>query len=107
MPATEFKDFYSAIHGREPFPWQKRLAREVVEDGWTKTIAIPTGCGKTSTIDIAVYALAMQADRPALERTAPLRIFFVIDRRLVVDDVFRHAQAIAKKINDAPELKWV
>ena len=54
-------------------------------------------------IDIAVFALAMQCNRPALERTAPLRTFFVIDRRLVVDDVTRHALEVLKAIEQGDQ----
>jgi CRISPR-associated endonuclease/helicase Cas3 len=57
-------------------------------------LALPTAAGKTSTIDIAVFALALQAGKPLRDRTAPLRIFFVIDRRLVVDQAANHARRL-------------
>jgi CRISPR-associated endonuclease/helicase Cas3 len=98
MTGSDFAEFYRAVHGRPPFPWQQRLAERVLASGWPERIAVPTGCGKTCSIDVAVFALAAQAGRPAGERTAPLRIFFIVDRRLVVDDVFRHAQDLAAKL---------
>jgi CRISPR-associated endonuclease/helicase Cas3 len=102
MSNLSFAAFYAAVHGRPPFPWQDRLATLVLNGGeWPSGIAVPTGCGKTSVIDIAVFALASQAGRPAMERTAPLRIFFVVDRRLVVDDVTAHALQIACAVNSA------
>ena len=84
MAGIEFAQFYEAVHGRAPFPWQQRLAARALAGEWPDTIAVPTGCGKTSVIDVAVFALAAQAGRPAMQRTARLRTFFVVDRRLVV-----------------------
>jgi CRISPR-associated endonuclease/helicase Cas3 len=107
MAGIEFAQFYEAVHGRTPFPWQERLAAKALAGEWPGTIAVPTGCGKTSVIDVAVFALAAQADRPAGERTARLRTFFVVDRRLVVDDVSRHAEELAAAIEKKPELQWV
>jgi CRISPR-associated endonuclease/helicase Cas3 len=109
--SADFPKFYEAVHGRdrEPFPWQERLAAQVLAGEWPGTIAVPTGCGKTSVVDIAVFALATQAGLPARQRTARLRIFFVVDRRLVVDDVSRHVKKIAEAIEGGgtEELRWV
>jgi CRISPR-associated endonuclease/helicase Cas3 len=107
MSGIEFAEFYKAAHGYSPFPWQERLAERALAGDWPATIAIPTGCGKTSVIDVAVFALARQADMPAGERTARLRTFFVVDRRLVVDDVSRHAAKLAEAIDTKSELQWV
>ncbi|HEX8204336.1 MAG TPA: type I-U CRISPR-associated helicase/endonuclease Cas3 [Isosphaeraceae bacterium] len=87
----------------EPFPWQERLVRQVAERGrWPDVLALPTASGKTSAIDVAVFTLALQAGRPLAERTAPLRIFFVIDRRVVVDQAAEHAREL-KQALDNPE----
>jgi CRISPR-associated endonuclease/helicase Cas3 len=97
----DFAAFYWAIHGYEPFPWQERLLRRVVESGWPSVLALPTAAGKTSAIDIAVFTLALQSGKALAERTAPLRIFFVIDRRLVVDQAAGHASQL-KEALEAP-----
>ena len=107
MAGIEFSEFYEAVHGRSPFPWQERLAARALAGEWPETIAVPTGCGKTSVIDVAVFALAAQAGMPARERTARLRTFFVVDRRLVVDDVSRHAEDLASAIEEKSELQWI
>ena len=49
---------------------------------------IPTGAGKTAALDAAVFHLALNPG-------APLRTALVVDRRLIVDDTFAHAQRIA------------
>jgi CRISPR-associated endonuclease/helicase Cas3 len=96
LTPDDFADFYRAVHGADyqPFPWQVRLARRVAAKGWPAVLALPTAAGKTSAIDIAVFALALQAGKPLRDRTAPLRIFFVIDRRLVVDQAASHARRL-------------
>lgn len=108
LRADQFADFSSAVHGTEEDPrhaflWQKRLAKEILEDhsGWPEVIRIPTGCGKTSVLDLAVFELAMQGKENPEARTAPMRICFVIDRRLVVDEVADHARRIQRALRDA------
>ena len=98
-----FDEWYRAVYDdkREPFPWQSRLAESVDTDGdWPSTIKVPTGLGKTACLDIAVWALARQADRPTADRTARTRIWWVVNRRLLVDDTYRHAQALQAKLKD-------
>lgn len=88
-----FRDFYAALNGREPFPWQERLALSLAAGhGWPAEIGIPTGLGKTSCLDIAVWWLASQADREPVDRVAPTRIWWLVNRRLLVDSTTDHAQ---------------
>ncbi len=100
MTIHDFAEFYAAAHpGKLPFPWQERLVEQLLRgEGWPSAITVPTSSGKTSVLDAAVFSLAAQAGVSALDRTAPLRMFFVVDRRLVVDDVTRHAQEIKKAV---------
>ncbi len=98
-----FADFFRAVHGVEPFAWQRALAARVMEGpGWPRAVAVPTGLGKTAAIDIAVVALAWQSKLPPHERTAPTRTFFVVDRRLLVDQAFERAMRIARAL-EAPQ----
>jgi CRISPR-associated endonuclease/helicase Cas3 len=101
-----FAGFFTAVHGHAPFPWQARLARQVVETGrWPSLLDLPTGTGKTAAIDVAVFHLGCQAEHgPA--RTAPLRVLFVIDRRIVVDAAFERAKKI-KEVLRASEDKII
>ena len=97
----DFDAFFEAVHGHEPFPWQRRIAARAASGLWPEALALPTGSGKTACIDIAVFALAAQADRRASERTAPRRVFFVIDRRVVVEQAYRATSRLAVKLADA------
>jgi len=96
---ADFDGFFRAIHGHRPFPWQQALVERLAEcDAWPDVLDLPTGVGKTAALDAAVFHLALRADTPS---KAALRIAFVVDRRLVVDDAFTRAQKIAKKIAKA------
>jgi len=98
LTPDRFEEFFAALHpGRQTFPWQKRLCREVMQGGWPRTLSLPTASGKTSCIDIALYALAAGA------ANAPRRILFVVDRRVIVDEAFDHANRIARLLRDAQE----
>lgn len=95
LTANAFADFFEEVHGHRPFPWQDRLLKHLAEaQRWPDTLDLPTGAGKTAAIDIAVFHLALEAYR-GQERRAPVRIAFVVDRRLVVDDAFERARKIA------------
>ena len=97
----EFGEFYRAINGRDPFPWQSRLAHRVAEtERWPAEVGVPTGLGKTACLDIAVWWLASQADRSPAARTAPTRIWWLVNRRLLVDATTEHAEAISQALSD-------
>lgn len=107
MNATDFPEFFRELNGVDPFPWQQSLAERVLggtSSPWpeipSEVVALPTSAGKTAIIDIAVFHLAVEANSGA-DRIAPLRIFFVVDRRIVVDEAFDRANKIARKLNEA------
>lgn len=98
LTADDFGAFFREVHGYPPFPWQKRLLAQVAAKGkWPDTLDLPTGSGKTAAIDIAVFHLALQAGLGP-ERHAPVRIAFVVDRRLVVDDAYERAKVLEEKL---------
>lgn len=98
LAAAGFPDFFAAIHGHRPFPWQERLAGQVLGEGLPSTLALPTASGKTAILDIAVFALAAQAHLPLAQRRVGRRIALVVDRRIVVDDAYRRAERIADRL---------
>jgi CRISPR-associated endonuclease/helicase Cas3 len=103
MTPDGFAEFVRAVHGYKPFPWQERLLRRVLADGWPEVIATPTASGKTSVIDVAVFALASEAAAAATPRRQPRRIFYVIDRRVVVDQAYLHARKLASALASADD----
>ncbi len=95
LSASDFSAFFREVHGVEPFPWQRRLLERLdAGPGWPELLDLPTGTGKTAVLDIAVFHLALEAARGE-RRQAPVRIAFVVDRRLVVDHTFERAQRLA------------
>lgn len=96
-----FAEFYAAVHKRPPLPWQERLATQAAAGNWPTEIGVPTGLGKTACLDIAVWALASQSDRPAAKRTAPTRLWYVVDRRLLVDSAHEHGIELRDQLASA------
>jgi len=96
MKAGDFPRFFRAVNGQEAFPWQCRLAEMLCARKWPTAVHVPTGCGKTSMLDAFTFALAFHQ-----ARDFPRRLFYVIDRRLVVDDILGHAQELAVKLEQA------
>ncbi|MGH8882025.1 MAG: DEAD/DEAH box helicase family protein, partial [Stackebrandtia sp.] len=90
LTAADFASFVAEVHnGRRPFPWQSALVESVLGTGaWPEELDIPTGLGKTSVLDVAVFTAA--ANREAALR----RMFFVVDRKLIVDQAHDHATTI-------------
>ncbi|WP_419937947.1 type I-U CRISPR-associated helicase/endonuclease Cas3 [Candidatus Palauibacter sp.] len=100
-PIPKFPDFYEALNDREPFPWQTRLAEQVGDSGcWPPEIGVPTGLGKTACLDIAIWWLASQAGLPPSDRTAPTRIWWLVNRRLLVDSTADHAERIRDALRE-------
>ncbi|MEV5694273.1 type I-G CRISPR-associated helicase/endonuclease Cas3g [Micromonospora globbae] len=101
LTVDHFADFFNEVHGgavssgsrRDPFPWQSALLRRVVDRGWPDGIDVPTGLGKTSVLDVAVFAAALGIS------DARRRIFYVVDRRLIVDEAHEHARRIAAALD--------
>lgn len=93
LTPSHFSEFFHDVHGYAAFPWQQRLTQQVLEHGgWPKVIDLPTGVGKTAVLDTAVFTLAAQPTH------FPRRVVFVIDRRIVVDQVCKRAQRIQEQI---------
>jgi CRISPR-associated endonuclease/helicase Cas3 len=101
LTPDRFAEFYKAVYGKEddpnfgPFPWQERVAARACAGNWPRAVALPTAAGKTACIDIAVFALACRAPN------APRRIYYVVDRRLVVDQSWLHARDLAKTLKNS------
>ncbi len=101
--ADDFGTFFKEVWKYDPFPWQQRLAKQVYENGWPAFIDLPTASGKTACLDVAVFTLAVQAARAPKDRTVGRRIFFVVNRRVIVDEAHERALELARKIKDAEE----
>ncbi|NQT14362.1 MAG: type I-U CRISPR-associated helicase/endonuclease Cas3 [Planctomycetes bacterium] len=98
LDITHFEKYFCELHGCRPYSWQRRLAERAITGTWPGAIDLPTGAGKTACIDIAIFAMACQASQSISERTAPIRVFFCVNRRVIVDEAYRRSREIAEKI---------
>ena len=122
LSKDDFEEFFVALWGNDPFAWQKKLAARVMsnpsvsdsrigqgdegrDSPWPEVIALPTAWGKTACMDIAVFALAAEAEGLGSGRAvvAPRRIFFVVDRRIIVDEAYERARRLADRLTRAEE----
>ena len=104
MTFPDFARFFRICHGKSPYPWQERLVRQVLGDRrWPDALDLPTGSGKTSVIDIALYALAAAAHGGEYG-IHPRRIILVVDRRILVDQAWRHGEQLLERLAGAAEL---
>jgi CRISPR-associated endonuclease/helicase Cas3 len=102
LTADQFPEFFERVHGWPCFPWQRDLIRRVLDQGrWPDLVDVPTGLGKTSMLDIAVFVAAATSGHGGGDRVGRRRILFVVDRRLVVDEAGDHARDLAQKLADA------
>lgn len=109
LGVEDFTEFFAAVNGgRAPFPWQERLARDAVArlsrgdgDVLPDLLDIPTGAGKTSIIDVVTFLQALEAALPATQRVVPRRTVFVVDRRVIVDQVDEHARRLSEQLDGA------
>lgn len=103
LTADDFSAFFCELWGaaRDPFPWQREFARRLCIGQMPDYVAVPTGSGKTACLDAAVFALAVQACMPMAERTQGRRIFFIVNRRVIVDEAYDRAGEICQKLREA------
>jgi len=100
---TAFPAFFRAVWDHPPFAWQTRLLARVRDQGWPPALDLPTGSGKTAALDIALFALALDAFEEPDARRQPRRIVLVVDRRTVVDQAYERAVRLAEALREARE----
>lgn len=108
LSIDNFEEFFVQVWKKsdggsfDPFPWQLDLVRQVDQDRcWPGLVDLPTGSGKTSLIDIAVFLLALDAELRAECRWMPRRIVLVVDRRVVVDQADQRGAHLAQVLATA------
>lgn len=104
LTPDQFAPFAKRLYDYAPFRWQSRLAEQACGGDWPQFIKLPTSSGKTTCIDIAVFALAYQASRRAKEDiaiTAARRLFFVVDRRIIVNEAYLRASNLCDVLEKA------
>ncbi|MEU8263093.1 type I-U CRISPR-associated helicase/endonuclease Cas3 [Micromonospora sp. NPDC048999] len=101
LDRADFGAFFAAVRGgHRPFRWQERLLDHILRTGrWPDQLVAPTGAGKTSVIDVHVFAVALMASGHPVR--VPRRLALVVDRRALVDDQHEHATTVAHQLAEA------
>lgn len=97
----EFGDFFAALNGgHRPFSWQEEVLDHICEHGvWPERINAPTGSGKSSVVDIHLFANALAAVGAAPR--VPRRLCVTVGRRALVDSQATRADKIFGDLKDA------
>src|ERR1019366_3258192 len=93
------KYFPQLAHGNRPYFWQTALFERLVIDDWPDSVALPTGAGKTSILQVWLLALAWSS-LAQLPVKIPRRLIWVVNRRVVVDQATDEVVAIAATLRD-------
>ena len=97
----EFGDFFAALNGgHDPFSWQEEVLDHICEHGvWPERINAPTGSGKSSVVDIHLFANALAAVGAAPR--VPRRLCVTVGRRALVDSQATRADKILECMEKA------
>ena len=103
----EFSDFFAALNPppegeqkRYPFSWQEEVLDHICEHGvWPERINAPTGSGKSSVVDIHLFANALAAVGAAPR--VPRRLCVTVGRRALVDSQADRASKILDRMGKA------
>lgn len=97
----EFGDFFAALNNdHAPFSWQEEVLDHICEHGvWPERINAPTGSGKSSVVDIHLFANALAAVGAAPR--VPRRLCVTVGRRALVDSQATRADKILGDLKDA------
>jgi CRISPR-associated endonuclease/helicase Cas3 len=79
----EFKLLFKKLTGYSPYPWQVRLLQSLSAGQPVRDLYIPTAGGKTGVIPVWLCTVIMQLREGTLR--APRRLYYAVDRRIVVD----------------------
>lgn len=110
----EFGEFFAALDAahnsapneapkekqkRYPFSWQEEVLDHICEHGvWPERINAPTGSGKSSVVDIHLFANALAAVGAAPR--VPRRLCVTVGRRALVDSQADRAREILRRMNE-------
>jgi len=101
---TSFTERFHSLSGFTPMRWQTRLFERFVADDLPDCCDIPTGLGKTSVILIWLLAVVQEAEAGSLR--LPRRLFYVVDRRTVVDQATAVVEQLRRCLIEPGAAEW-
>ncbi|HEX8072052.1 MAG TPA: type I-U CRISPR-associated helicase/endonuclease Cas3 [Pyrinomonadaceae bacterium] len=94
-----FRDGFKHLTEYEPFDWQERLFRKFLNGDFPDACDVPTGLGKTSVM--AIWLIALGHLLKGKVRKLPLRLVYVVDRRVIVDQATEEAEKLWKSLRQS------
>lgn len=101
-----YSAFVEETTGHKPYLWQEEMARRLYAGKPPSRVDVEAGMGKSSIVGAWVWAFARQRGLgldKRTERTVSTRLHFVVDRRVIVDEVVEQAKNILLKLRNAPD----
>jgi CRISPR-associated endonuclease/helicase Cas3 len=90
-----------------PMKWMGRLFENIVADRHPRLMDLLTGAGKTELVVIWLLGLAWYGKGGALSSAVPRRLVWVVNRRVLVQQVFELARELRQKLTSDSELEEV
>ena len=101
----QFRALFKKLTGYPPYGWQVRLFDSVNLGQPVNDLYIPTGGGKTGIIPVWLCAVIQQLQAGVLN--APRRLYYAVDRRIVVDQSEIVAHDLQAEVQRHAELRDV
>lgn len=99
-----FQNTFEILTGFKPYPWQTSLFDLLIAENPPELIYAPTGAGKSDVITVWLCAVLNQI-HSGQTLTIPRRLYFAIDRRVVVDQTELLAATLLEKIDTNDEFR--
>lgn len=94
-----FRDGFKHLTEYDPFDWQERLFQKFLNGDFPDACDVPTGMGKTSVV--AIWLIALGHLLKEKDRKIPLRLVYVVDRRVIVDQATDEAEKLREALRQA------
>jgi len=98
-----FERHYRALRKPyKPMRWMRRLFTRLLDGKAPKLVDLPTGAGKTELVVVWLIALAWYAQDRDGRTAIPRRLVWVVNRKVLVQQVFDVARALIAQIDASP-----
>ncbi|MBI3278434.1 MAG: type I-U CRISPR-associated helicase/endonuclease Cas3 [Acidobacteria bacterium] len=96
--ARFFELNYTALREQPSMKWMGRLFTQLTDGRHPSLVDLPTGAGKTDVTVVWILALAWYGLDSRSRKPVPRRLVWVVNRRVLVQQVFRLADELEAKL---------